>query len=191
MLVEYQAKAGDKAGALKTIEAIRDYPGLEKIRALNLLTRMSDQAGDAAEARAFATRAGVVARAQPPANFSWGDALQVTSYGRDTFIDFEREFDARLTQWSREQETVTRWSGTPGEVDEAVRVAQALPPGSRDFALMQITGQVAHRGDVARAMKLATTINDPGQRLSAVQLAAGVVLTRRSNKQGAAGLANE
>jgi hypothetical protein len=143
---------------------------------------MCEKADELADAKALAKRAVEIARSKPPATFDWGDALQVNAYGRDTFIDFEREFFASLTQWFREQETLIRWSGAAGEVDEAVRAAESLPAGRGDFALMQITGQLAHRGDIASAMKLAAAIKDPGQRLSAIRLAASVVRDR-SKKQ--------
>ena len=144
-------------------------------RALNLLARMSEKAGDVPEAKALAKRAVDTVRAKPPATFQWGEVSQVHAYGRDTFIDFEREFDAGMTQWFREEQTVIKLAATHGDLDEAVRAAKSLPDGSGEFALMQITGQIAHGGDIAGAMKLASTIKDPAQRVSAIQMAAGVV----------------
>ena len=53
MLVESQVNLGDAVGAKKTASAIRDYPGLEKQRALNSLADWHEKAGDGAASKAL------------------------------------------------------------------------------------------------------------------------------------------
>ena len=57
MLVESQVKVRDTAGAKKVTNEIRDYPGLEKYRALNSLADWYEKAGDNAASRALLRKA--------------------------------------------------------------------------------------------------------------------------------------
>jgi hypothetical protein len=54
-----------------------------------------------------------------------------------------------------------------GDVAGAVRAAKALPPPRRDYALAQLVGSLARRGDVAGAVDLAASIESPDARLNA------------------------
>jgi hypothetical protein len=54
-----------------------------------------------------------------------------------------------------------------GDLDTAVRSAKALPPEERDAAMSGIAGQLAGRGDIARALDMATSIETADARLSA------------------------
>jgi hypothetical protein len=171
MLAAAQVQAGDAAGALRTIDSIREYPGLEKARALSFLARRHEEAGDAKASERLLFRATACLEAKAPEKPLPGKVLTVNAFGRDTFIDFDLEFNPGLIAFQRESmlQSIRTRSGDAGA---AIRAARALPPARRDTALSLIVGDVAHSGDLARAMDLAASIESPDARLSAfVQLA--------------------
>ena len=68
MIVESQAKAGDANVAARTMSAIRDYPGIEKRRALGSLALWYEKAGDQATANTFLRQGLKLMEANPPQN---------------------------------------------------------------------------------------------------------------------------
>jgi hypothetical protein len=181
MLAEAQVQAGDEAGALKTIDAIRDYPGLEKARALQVLARRHEAAGDAKGSEAMMRRAAARFESKAPAKPLPGPVMKLTAIGRDTFIDFDLELDTNMLPFQRSsmlEEIRTRMGDTAG----VVRAARAIPPPRRDYALARIVGNLARRGDVAGAMDLAGSIESPDARLSAFVAVATAIPDRRAKK---------
>jgi hypothetical protein len=171
MLAEAQVQAADAAGALRTIDSIRDYPGLEKARALSVVARWHEGAGDAKTSQALLRREAECLKAKAPEKPLPGKAMERKPIGRDTFIDHDLELDPGLIAFHRESMLQGLRTRT-GDVETAIREARALPPVRRDHALSQLIPNLVYAGDVARAMDLAASIESPDARLSAfVQLA--------------------
>ena len=68
-----------------------------------------------------------------------------------------------------------------GDVEGAVRTARSLPPEQRDTALSEVAGSLARRGDIARAMEMATSIESPDGRMLAF-IALAEAISERQNK---------
>ena len=66
MLAELQGKAEDLAAAARTVEAIRDYPPFEKVRALQKLADGHKKAGDSVTAKRLLRQALDCAEAKEP-----------------------------------------------------------------------------------------------------------------------------
>jgi beta-lactamase regulating signal transducer with metallopeptidase domain len=181
MFMQVQVQAGDVAGALRTIDAIRDYPGLEKVRALSVLARHHEEAGDAGTSERLLRRAAACLDAKAPEKPLPGKVATVKSFGRDTFMDIDLEVDPSFLQFQRNS-MVQTLRARIGDVDAAVRAARALPAAPRDAALSQIAGSLAQRGDVARAMDLASSIESPQARLGAFMTLANVIPQRQAKK---------
>lgn len=181
MFAAVQAQAGDEAGALKTVDAIRDYPGLEKVRALSILADRRERAGDSAGSAALLRRATAVLEAKAPETPLPGEVLRVKAFSRDTFVDFDLELEPAFIAFEREsrlQDVRTR----TGDLAAAVRVAEALPPARREAALSGIAGNLARHGDVAAALDFASSIESPDTRLRAFTLLASAIPGRQAVK---------
>ena len=181
MFVQVQVQAGDVAGALRTIDAIRDFPGLEKVRALNVLVRRHEETGDTATAEGLMRRAVAVLEAKAPEKPLPGKVMRLHAFGRDTFIDYDLEVPPELATFQRKQ-VLQGLLARRGEVEAAIREAKAGPPEGRDFALSQLVGDLARNGDVSRAMTLAESIQSPGARMQAVVALAGAIPERPAKK---------
>ena len=181
MLAEAQIKAGDGDGALRTIDAIREYPGLEKVRALGVLSRWHEGAGDAATSEKLVRRAIQCLKARAPATPLPGEELAVNAFARDTFIDFDLELNPGLLNFHRDS-VLQGYRTRVGDVEAAVREAKALPPARRDAALARIAGSLAHRGDLAGAKALADSIESPDARLRAFAALAATIPERQTRK---------
>ena len=181
MLADAQVQAGDEAGALKTIDAIRDYPGLEKARALQVLAQRREKAGARDASEAMLRRAVACLESKAPAGPLPGPTMKLTAIGRDTFIDFDLELDPGMIPFQRSsllEDLRTRL----GDVAGAVRAARALPPPRRDHAVAQVAGTMARRGDLVGAMDLAASIESPDARLNALVLITSAIPERRVRK---------
>ena len=95
-----------------------------------------------------------------------GKVLTLMAFGRDTFVDFDLEVNPAVVRFQRES-MLRHCLASLGDVEAAVRSAKTLPPAGRDAALSQIVANLAGRGDVSRAMDLATSIESADARLSA------------------------
>ena len=166
MLAEDQIQAGDRAGALRTIDAIRAYPGLEKARAMSVLARSYEQSGDTAASGDLLRRAAACLEAGAPTTPLSGKVQTLNVIGRDTFVDFDLELDPAHIAFQRASMR-QGLRARAGDVDAAVRDAKSLDARRRDPALSQIVGTLAYRGNLARAMELAASIESPDARLSA------------------------
>jgi tetratricopeptide (TPR) repeat protein len=181
MLSEAQASADDADGALKTIGAIRAYPGLEKARALSSLARRFEEAGDAKRSDELLRRATASLEWRGPERPLPGKVMMLDGIGRDTFIDCDLELRPEMTAFHRRL-MLQGFRTRRGEVDAAIREAMAVPPPGRDFALSQLVGNVARNGDVARAMDLAESIESPNARIQAFVALASAIPDRRAKK---------
>jgi beta-lactamase regulating signal transducer with metallopeptidase domain len=174
VLAEVLVKAGDNAAALRLVDAIRDYPGLEKARALTALAQRYEESGDKATSEAMARRAIACLEAKPPRSPLPGRVGTYRAFGRDTFIDFDLEFDPQFIEHQRANR-LQALRIRVGDVDTVVRSLNALPPQRRQFGMSQVIGDLVHRGDVAAAMELAASIEAPDARLSAVSALANAI----------------
>ena len=121
MLVECQVQAGDAAGAAKTASTIRDYPGLEKRRALNALADWYEKSGDAGAAKTLLRQALQCMQAKAPENAQahMDDVRPLQVIARHRFIDFEHELDPRWVDVDRQRNSLSLLSRL-GETGEAV-----------------------------------------------------------------------
>ncbi len=165
MLAEVQVQAGAAVGAARTIDAIREYPGMEKAQALSVLAQWHKQAGDAATSDTLLRRAAACLEAKasftPPA----GKLMGSNDFGRDTFTQFNLEMSAELLA---RQRVSTKILADLVDVESALRAAKALPAEQRDQALSAIACSLASRGNITRAIDLATSIESPQARLGAI-----------------------
>ncbi len=172
MLVEAQAAAGDPAGAMLVVDAIRAYPGLEKARALGTLARRFQNDGNTATARVMARLQLECAKAKRPDGFKLGPVMNLNAFGRDTFIDPQLELAEAMVNAHHKMMALGE-SIPMDDPAEAERVARAKPPAGRGAALMRVAAQVAGRGDLDNALRIAASIDDPHDKLAAYQILAG------------------
>lgn len=176
MLADVQVLAGDLDGALRTIDAIRDYPGLEKARALSALARRRRETGETAASNALWRRAAASLESKAPAAVAAARApvLNVRAFARDTFVDFDLELDENVLR--RERESWLRdIRAELGDIEAVVREARHLPPAHRNAVVAQAVGNLARRGDVAAARDLAVSIDSPEGRLGAFAALAAAI----------------
>jgi tetratricopeptide (TPR) repeat protein len=184
MLVESQAKAGDVAGASQTIGAIRDYPGLEKILALNTLARWHEKAGDVATAKTLFNQALKCAEAKVPEN-----APRLTGKVRSspdymtarTFVDFEYELDPRVIEVHKQMESMFLHARL-FDTEEAVRLTRSMPKETRNIALSNLAENLARQGNVAGAVGLAKSLESPQGRLKVFNATAWAIRDREVRK---------
>ena len=146
MLADAQVQAGDADGALRTVDAIRDFPGLEKARALQALMRRHEESGDTAAAEALMRRAVAILEAKAPEKPLPG---KVMTFNRLQPRHLHR-LRPRADPGARHIPAQAGAPGPPrprGEVEAAIREAKAGPPEGRDFALSQLVGSLARNGD--------------------------------------------
>jgi hypothetical protein len=181
MLTDAQVKAGDTDGAERTIDAIREYPGLEKARALSTLASWHEEAGDRATSAKLLARAIPCLESKAPDKPLPGKLLTLAAFSRDTFIDYDLELNPGMVQFQREM-MLRRCLTNMGNFEAAVRQAKALPPVGRDIALTEIAGNLAVRGEVGSAMDLVAAIASPDARLRAFVMLAGAIPEHRTTK---------
>lgn len=165
-LVEAQAKVGDTTAALQTIDSIRDNPGLEKARALTALVQRYEASGDTATSQALARRAIAVLEAKTLDTPPPGKVMTTRGFSRDTFIDIDLEFPLGMLKYHREI-MLPSLRIKIGESESVVRDVKLLSPAPRNAALSQVVSSMAHGGDIAGAMDLATSIESPDARMLA------------------------
>ena len=171
MLAAAQVEADDPEGALRTVDAIRDDPGLEKARALNILARWHMESGDGATSEALGRRALVCLRSEAPKEPMPGPFLDLNAVSRTSFIDPGLEVDPRFIAFQRGvmlRHQLVRL----GDVDAALREVDALPAPMRDSALSLIVQALAHRGDLDAATAMADSIESDQARLQAISMLA-------------------
>jgi len=183
MLVESQVKAGDAAGATRTTSAIRDYPGLEKLRALGALADCYEKVGDAAAAQTFLRQKLHIAEAKVPENAPTlpGKIGPPQAVAARSFAQFEYELDPRMIEHQKQMVSLFLHARL-GDSEGALRLARAMPAGARDVALGNLAGDLARRGDVAGALKLAESLETPDERLAAFDLTACAIRDRNTSK---------
>ncbi len=166
MLAEVQVQAGDAKGAARTIDSIRDFPGLEKAKALSILARWHKEAGDAATFTTLLHRAVACLEAKAPETLLPGKVMDMNTFGYNTFFRLDFEMNAPVLAIQRNHKLQSLRESL-GDFDSAVRAANALPPERRDDALSGIACDLGRRGDIAGAMDLAASIESADARLRA------------------------
>ena len=138
MLAESQVNAGDTAGATKTTSAIRDYPGLEKCRALNSLADWHKKAGDDVTSKALLREALHTMKVKAPedAKSRMGKVSSQRSISAHRFIEFEFDIQPTLAEQLR-QTNVLSLQSKLGEIQESLRMARAMTGESRRLALFE------------------------------------------------------
>ena len=176
MVVENQVNLGDAVGAKKTASEIRDYPGLEKERALNSLADWHEKAGDTAASQALLRAAlhCLEAKAPQDAKSRMGKVRTQPAMSARMLRDFECEFGPEWTDPSRQRHALTLHSKL-GEIDEAIRMARSMPGESRQEALSSLARDLARKGDVTRALMLAKGFETSQERLWAFESIAAVL----------------
>ena len=69
-----------------------------------------------------------------------------------------------------------------GDLDGALRMARAMQGPMRNVMLSNLAGHLARKGDVAGAMKLATTFETAEERLTAFQVIACAIRDGEARK---------
>ena len=186
MFVECQVNAGDPDGAIETMAAIRGYPGAEKRRALHTLAEWYEKAGEHATAQGFLRECLRIAEAKAPANAPplafpppAGKVKAQTSIFARSFIDYEHETDSKLIEHQNEMASLFLHAQL-GDLEGSLRTARAMQGPMRNITLSNLAGQLARRGDVTGAMKLATTFETAEERLTAIQLITCAVRDREA-----------
>ena len=183
MLSELQGNVGELAAAARTVEAIRGYPPFEKERALQKLADGHTKAGDRRTAKRLIRQALDCVEAKEPENARahMGKSRRLVTTAAGQFVDLECEFEPR---WAEHQKLTHAVSlrAQLGEIDEAVRKARTLSAKQRSGLLSNFAAQLAREGDAAGAFRLAATIEDAEERLSAIATTANVIGDRQATK---------
>ena len=172
-IVAIQARVGDLERATANAGEVRDFPGLEKQKALGALANRLEKAGDVAGSRKVLRGALAVAEAMPPAHPRIGrEVASLGFYGRGSFSNPDHEIEPTLVMFLKRTQPVEILTKL-GDLDEALKRVRAMPDEqTRDSCLGVISGILASRGDIRAALDVASIIKDPGQRMYAVQATA-------------------
>ena len=73
----------------------------------------------------------------------------------ETFVDYEYELAGSFAEHQRQMLTMFLHMNL-GEIKQAVKVGQAMAPGSRDVAIANLAGNLAGKGELDKA-------HQPGQ----------------------------
>lgn len=179
MLVRIESRAGVPGAGVQLIDSVREYPGAEKAQALSELALKFEKDGDADTARALAKMILECVKVKRPEGFRLGPQIQLNAFGRDTFVDPDLEFSEGHAKFEMER-VVERARNLLGDVAEAERAARKLPMakgavGGRDVALGMLAYNLARKGRMDEALRIAATVEEPNDRLWAYrQIAAAV-----------------
>ncbi len=183
MVVDLEADAGDLAAAIVTAQTIREYPGLEKQRALARIADEWDKRGDQAVAKELRRKGLALLENGPPpdAKAQMGRVRQMRSFSAHSYVDFESEFEPAMIEMYRKRDASSTRSKL---IDHAAAMAAArkLPAGQRDGLLAGLAAQMARDGKPIEALTLAKSLETPAQRLTAIELVAIAVRDGRSAK---------
>jgi hypothetical protein len=143
---------------------------------VNSLADWHGKAGDAAVSQALLRDAlhCMEAKAPQDAKSRMGKVRTQSPMSAGTLRDFECEFGPEWTEHTRRRDALTLHSKL-GEIDEAIRMARSMPGESRQEALSSLARDLARKGDVARALKLAEGFETPEERLWAFESIATVL----------------
>lgn len=168
-LTQLHLDAGDAPGAVRTAQAVRSYPGIEKLAVLGDLADWYEKAGDVKNTRAYLRQSlsCLEARASQDSSAKQAPPFLPNSFSAHTFMDPDRELDPRWLPLFLENREITLRARL-GDNDGTLRAARALPEGKRDAALGRLVDQRAHQGDIAAALELASTLESGEGRLRAI-----------------------
>jgi beta-lactamase regulating signal transducer with metallopeptidase domain/tetratricopeptide (TPR) repeat protein len=172
MFSKSQVKAGDVVEAHQTIDAIRAYPCLEKLSALNTLARWYGKQGDLAAEQTYYREALRCVEIKEPADAQPKQPIRnLGPIAAHTFVDFELELPPGLVEHEKQMVAMFVHADL-GDINQALKVGRSIPGGSRSVALSNLAGAQARRGDVAGAFKLAASFETAQERLTAYELVA-------------------
>jgi beta-lactamase regulating signal transducer with metallopeptidase domain/tetratricopeptide (TPR) repeat protein len=183
MLSRSQVKTGDVAGAQGTIRTIREYPGLERVSASYGVAEWYEGKGDQEGATLVyrdALRC-VQSKATADAQGLMGKAKKLGAVTAATFVDFEYELEPEMVTHERQWLAMFLYANL-GDIEQAAKIAQAMPPGTRRIAVGNLAGNFARKGQVAEAMKLAERLETAEERLTAYDLVAIAIRDGRTKK---------
>jgi beta-lactamase regulating signal transducer with metallopeptidase domain/tetratricopeptide (TPR) repeat protein len=174
MLALSQHKAGDAAGAILSIRSIRNYPGLEKVSALNGLADVLAKNGDRARAQSMYREA--LACMQSPkaadaAAYMGKEKQSLRAIAAETFVDYKSELPSRSAEQERQMVTMFLYMNL-GDIKQAVKLGLAMRTGMRDVAIANLAGNLAGKGELDKALGLAKSFETAEQRLMAYDLIA-------------------
>jgi beta-lactamase regulating signal transducer with metallopeptidase domain/tetratricopeptide (TPR) repeat protein len=174
ILAEAQAEAGDFAAATTTIDAIRDYPGMEKVSALRTLAHRYRTAGDEGKAKDFIRWALVLIEAKPPEPAP-PTVGKIRDFGGQIsqldFIGPDEDFAPKMAQRFMKSD-VPFLHQQLGGTDDAMKAALLEPQGPRVVVTSNLAAGLARKGDVPAALKLAASLKTAEERLTAYELIA-------------------
>ena len=87
----------------------------------------------------------------------------------ETFVDYEYELAGGFAEHERQMLTMFLHMNL-GELNRAVKVGQAMAPGSRDVAIANLAGNLAAKGELDEALSMANSFETAEQRLMAYDL---------------------
>jgi beta-lactamase regulating signal transducer with metallopeptidase domain/tetratricopeptide (TPR) repeat protein len=174
MLIRARLRAGDQAGAAPMVDSLRDDPGVEKAHALVSLARAFEQAGDGVAAKFMAKRALDCTQDKKREGAKPGPAMDINGVARDTFLDPDLEFTEPFARFHLDE--VASQARALLDVSDAERAARARPAvaqkgliGGQTMALGSLVSDLASKGKLDEAMRIAGTIEDPHGKLWAYQ----------------------
>ena len=150
---------------------------------MNSLADWHEKAGDTAASQALLREAlhCLEAKAPQDAKSRMGKVRAQQAMSGDTLRDFECEFGPEWTEHTRQRDALTLHSKL-GEIDEAIRMARSMLGEIRQEILSSFARDLARKGDVARALKLAEGFETSEERLWAFESIATVLHDGRVTK---------
>ncbi|WP_165223037.1 M56 family metallopeptidase [Aquisphaera insulae] len=182
MLAEVQVNADDVSAAERTIEAIRDTPGLEKSRAQSVVIHHLDKKGDKAAAASLARRALTMLEAKVPEvpKSSPRKGTTELAINPNTFFDFDKELEPAMVLFSRAT-TLEQFRAQAQDATTTIRQAKELPAPRRETALKTVALRFASSGNHAEALDAVRAIDSPAGRMAAfMSLAYSIPESRRT-----------
>ncbi|MDB5351379.1 MAG: polymerase sigma factor, sigma-70 family [Planctomycetota bacterium] len=172
-----QMKAGDFAGAVRSVEAMGSNHATDQVSYLMQIARHQEKAGDAdgaAQTRARA-RAVAEARRKEPVEQTIPANLMVTD-GKGNEIN-DKHMPALREDYGRGQ--LAQIAAALGERDEARRLAdQVRNPDLKRWAQAEVPASLAASGDVAGALEATNRLESPQARLQAFSRIASALANR-------------
>ena len=177
VLVASQAKLGDFDDARKTIDAIRDYPGLEKMRGLHHLADAYEKRGDEARMKAALREELAAAGTKKPEEYGKGPMITINAFSATTYIDPDADFNPGMAEHFR-QMSLAHIHARLGDLDGAKKSIEAQPAPNRPGATNALVSSLVSMGKVDQALELVRTMDSFENRLSAMQMLACMIRDR-------------
>ena len=159
-----------RLGASQTIGAIRDYPGLEKIRGLNILAQCHEKAGDSATAKDLFRQALEIAEAEAPANAPAiaGEVKRAPiAATAERLSILSHEIDPKRIERQKQMQSRSLRERLV-DTEEAIRLARAMPAEMRPSPWGTWPALSLAKAMWLGALELAKSLETPEERLMAL-----------------------